>query len=311
MKCTFALSFVVFSLLTFAALGQTTTSMGGYCDTVSTFNAPFVLDGLGQSSTHGCTYLAFSPGATHPSALLGTLVRQNGTLENLYVKQFELNSAAMGGTVSIWVSPKTGGAAVQTPITCTPSFYTSAFYTCHNTSSTYSVVAGDRVMAVATPPSEQYMSPLTATIDLATTATTTTPTLGWCGSNSYASAFILFGMGQTSDSDCVWGPGTPVQPYFGQVLTKTGTLKNLYVKQEQIPAQPYAFGGTVNVWVNPKTGTSPIETSISCSLPTSGYQLVTCSNTTSTYSVQSGDQIIVIVTPSTGVSPIAATIDEQ
>ncbi len=310
MKSKFALSLAVLTLLTTAALAQTTTSMSGYCDTVSSY-APFVLNGLGTSATHACTYLAYLSGSTQVSGLLGTLVRQNGTLRNLYVKQFQLNSAPMGGTVTVFVNPKTGGAPVQTSITCTPSYYQSNFYICHNTSSTYSVVAGDRVIVVAAPSSGD-MSPLTATIDLVTTTTATTPTLGWCGSNSYSTPFMLFGMGQAADSNCVWGPGVPVQPYFGTAITKTGTLKNLYVKQEQIPAQPFAFGGTVNVWINPKTGTSPIQTSISCTLPTSGYRLVTCNNTAATYSVQSGDQMIVIVTPNGGgVSPVAATIDIQ
>ena len=310
MKSKFALSLAVLTLLTTAALAQTTTSMSGYCDTVSSY-APFVLNGLGTSATHACTYLAYLSGSTQVSGLLGTLVRQNGTLRNLYVKQFQLNSAPMGGTVTVYVNPKTGGAPVQTSITCTPSYYQSNFYICNNTSSTYSVVAGDRVIVVAAPSSGD-MSPLTATIDLVTTTTATTPTLGGCGSNSYSTPFMLFGMGQAADSNCVWGPGVPVQPYFGTAITKTGTLKNLYVKQEQIPVQPYAFGGTVNVWVNPKTGTSPIQTSISCTLPTSGYRLVTCNNTAATYSVQSGDQLIVIVTPNGGgVSPVAATIDIQ
>jgi aspartate 1-decarboxylase len=101
-----------------------------------------------------------------------------------------------------------------------------------------------------------------------------------------------------------------VQAWLGQVLTKSGTLRNLYVKQEQLNSAP--FGGTINVWVNPKTGTSPIQTSIACTLAPNG-NLYTCNNTAATYSVQTGDQVIVIVTPPGGntVSPMAATIDVQ
>lgn len=281
--------------------------MGGYCDTVSLPGQAFVLDGLGQSTSDVCTY---GPGSPNVSALLGTLVTENATLKNLYVKQFQLNGANMGGTARIWVNPKTGGIPVSTPLTCTLSYSSSNLYTCHNTASTYTVVAGDRVIAIVTPPSGQSISPVTATIDLATTTTATTPTVGYCGSVSYGTPFVLYGLGQMSNTNCTYGPGSPVQAWLGQVLTKTGTLKNLYVKQQQLNSAP--FGGTVNVWVNPKTGTSPIETSISCTLAANG-SLYTCSNTFSTYSVTTGDQVIVIVTPPGGntVSPMTATIDVQ
>lgn len=297
---------VVLALLSIATCNaQSTTSMGGYCDTVSNPGSAFVLKGLGQDTDNRCIY---GPGSPNVSAILGTLIGSNGTLQNLYVKQFQLNGANMGGTVRVWVNPKTGGIPVSTSITCSLSS-NGSLYTCHS-SSTYSVVAGDQVIVIVTPPSGQSISPVTATIDLATTTTATTPTAGYCGSVSYSTPFVLFGLGQKSNSNCTYGPGNPVQAWMGQVLTKTGTLKNLYVKQQQLNSAP--FGGTVSVWVNPKTGTSPVQTSISCTLAANGT-LYTCSNTASSYSVQTGDQVIVIVTPPGGqtVSPVTATIDVQ
>jgi hypothetical protein len=289
------------------AAGQTVTSFGGSCDTTSNPGAAFVLNGLGQTSTHNCT---FGPGSPTPSVFLGTLMRQNGTLQGLHVKQFELNSAVMGGTVTIWVNPKTGGLPVSTSISCSLGFSSSTLYLCSNTGNTFSVVSGDRVFAVVTPPPNVSISPVTATIDLTTTTTTTTPFSGLCGSVSFSTPFVLFGLGQMSDQNCVYGPGAPVQAFLGQVLTKTGTLRNLYVKQQQLNSAP--FGGTVTVWINPKTGTVPVQTPISCTLSLNG-SIATCNNTSSTFSVQTGDQVIVIVTPPGGmtVSPVTATIDVQ
>jgi hypothetical protein len=65
------------------------------------------------------------------------------------------------------------------------------------------------------------------------------------------------------------------------------------------------FGEAVNVWVNPRGGTSMIETSIACTLGANG-SLYTCSNRSVTYTVNAGDQVIVIVTPPSGetVSPV-------
>ncbi|MFZ0285377.1 MAG: hypothetical protein WAL32_09105 [Terriglobales bacterium] len=292
------------------ALAQTITAMGGYCDTVSDPGQAFVLDQLGQSGLPTSDQCTYGPGSPNVSVLLGALVKQSGTLENLYVKQFTLNGADMGGTVVIWDNPKTGGIPVNTGLTCNLAYAASGIYTCHNTSSTYSVVAGDRLIAVVTPPAGESISPVTATINIATTTTATTPTLGYCGSVSYSTPFVLNGLGQMSTTNCTYGPGSPVQAWMGQVITKTGTLKNLYVKQQQLNSAP--FGGTVNVWVNPRAGTSAVETSIACTLGSSG-SLYTCNNTSASYSVSAGDQVIVIVTPPGGetVSPVTATVDVQ
>lgn len=269
-----------------------------------------MLDQLGQSGLPTSDQCTYGPGSPNVSVLLGALVKQSGTLENLYVKQFTLNGADMGGTVVIWDNPKTGGIPVNTGLTCNLAYAASGIYTCHNTSSTYSVVAGDRLIAVVTPPAGESISPVTATINIATTTTATTPTLGYCGSVSYSTPFVLNGLGQMSTTNCTYGPGSPVQAWMGQVITKTGTLKNLYVKQQQLNSAP--FGGTVNVWVNPRAGTSAVETSIACTLGSSG-SLYTCNNTSASYSVSAGDQVIVIVTPPGGetVSPVTATVDVQ
>ena len=207
----------------------------------------------------------------------------------------------MGGTVVIWDNPKTArmqrGIPVNTGLTCNLAYAASGIYTCHNTSSTYSVVAGDRLIAVVTPPSGESISPVTATINIATTTTATTPTLGYCGSVSYSTPFVLNGLGKCLRRLHHYGPGNPVQAWMGQVITKTGTLKNLYVKQQQLNSAP--FGGTVNVWVNPRAGTSAVETSIACTLGSSG-SLYTCNNTSASYSVSAGNKVIVIVTPPGG-----------
>lgn len=296
---------VALALATSLMLAQTTTSLAGYCDTVSNPGVQFVLDGLGQTLTNNCT---FGPGTPTPSTLLGALIKQNGTIEDLYVKQFPLNGANMGGSITIWVNPKTGTLPFSTAITCTLGPSSNGLYQCHNTANGYTVVPGDRVIAVVSPPGGSSISPVTATLDLATTTTVLSPLSGYCGSNSFGTAFVLYGLGQTSNSNCVYGPGSPVQAWLGQVITKTGTLKNLYVKQQQLNSS--GMGGTVNVWVNPKTGSSPIQTAIACTVVPNG-SLYTCSNTFATYSVVTGDQVIVIVTPANAGSPFTATVDVQ
>jgi len=288
---------------------QTTVPLSGYCDTISNAGQQFVLNGLGQRSQSACTY---GPGSPNPSVFLGELVNQNGTIRNLYVKQSRLNSGVpMGGTVVIWVNKKTGGAPVNTFISCTPTFYTNDLWLCNNTSTTYSVVAGDRVIAIVTPPSGTTMNPVSASLDLVTSTTTLTPILGKCDSVSYAGqAFVLNGLGQRSTTACTYGPGNPVSPMLGEVVTKSGTLKNLYVKQPLFNWS--TLGGTVTVWVNPKTGAFPVQTSISCTLTGSG-DLYLCNNTASTHSVVVGDRVIVIATPpgSVSASPVIASIDLQ
>jgi hypothetical protein len=163
---------LLLALAASTAFSQTTTSMGGYCDTTSFPGQPFVLDGLGQVTSNQCTY---GPGSPNVSALLGKLITSNGTLKNLYVKQFQLNSANMGGTATICINPKTGTLPFVTSLSCSLSFSSSNLYTCHNIGNTVNVVAGDRIIAVVTPPGGVSISPVTATVDITTSATTTQP----------------------------------------------------------------------------------------------------------------------------------------
>jgi hypothetical protein len=285
--------------------GQTTVSFGGYCDTTSNPGQLFVLHGLGQNSATACTY-----GPGNPTVLIGQLVSQNGTLTNLVVKQQQLNGAPMGGTVTVWVNPKTSGAVIQTSISCSPSFFSSGLYKC-SSSNTYSVVAGDRIIVIGTPPPGTSISPVEATVDLATTSTAVQPFAGYCGSVSNTGLqFVLNGLGQNSNTNCVYGPGSPVSAFLGTVLPRTGTLKNLYVKQEQLNFAP--MGGSVSVWVNQKSGGSPVQTAIACALASSG-SLYLCNDTSHTFSVTTGDKVIVIVSPPGGqsISPVTATVDVQ
>ncbi len=308
MQSKIVFSFLLASMLMAAgvAQAQTTISLGGYCDSVSNPVQPFVLNGLGQNSLTTCTY-----GPGNPTVLIGQLITQSGTLTNLVVKQQQLNSAPMGGTVTVWVNPKTGGTAIQTAISCSLTFVSSGFYKC-SSASTFSVVAGDRITVIATPPSGTSMSPVEATVDVNTVATAYQSFAGYCGSVSNTGlAFVLNGLGQTTNTNCVYGPGSPsVSVFLGLAIPRTGTLKNLYVKQEQLNSAP--FGGTVNVWVNQKNGGTPVQTSISCSLAPSG-SLYLCNDTAHTFSVTTGDKVIVIVTPPPGlsVSPVTATVDVQ
>jgi len=307
---------VLFACL--SASAQSTVSLGGYCDTVSNPGLTFVPYGLGQQEVHttgtsagqSFTDCTFGPG-NPVSIYVGTVLTTNGTVRNLYVKQSPLNGAPMAGTVRIWVNPKTGGAPVQTSITCSISFQGGqGIYGCNDTLDTYAVVAGDKVIAIVTPPAGQSMSPVTVTVDVTTTATSTIPLSGHCYTVSNPGApFVLRGLGQRRRTSCDYEPGSPtVSLFLGEPITRSGTLKNLYVKQTQLNFAP--LGGTVTVWVNKKTGGSPVQTTITCSITT--YQgIYGCSNTANTYAVVPGDKVIVIVTPpgGTSISPVVATLD--
>ena len=287
---------------------QTTISLGGYCDSVSNPAQAFVLNGLGQITNTNCVY---GPGSPDISVFLGQAIPQSGTLTNLVVKEQQLNSAPMGGTATVWVNQKTGGAVVQTSISCNLAFFSTALYKC-NSAATFSVVAGDRIIVIVTPPNGQSMSPVEATVDINTVSTAYQTFVGYCGSVSNTGlAFVLNGLGQTTNTNCVYGPGSPnVSVFLGQAIPRTGTIKSLYVKQQQLNFAP--FGGTVSVWINQKNGGSPVQTSISCSLVQQG-SLALCNDTLHTFSVTTGDKVIVIVTPPSNlsISPVTATIDVQ
>lgn len=288
-------------------------SYGGYCDTTSNPGQSFVLYGLGQraQATYGsgpytaCTY---APG--NPSVLLGELVQGTGTLTNLVVKQQQLNGAAMGGTVTIWINPEIGGPALQTSISCTLAFVSTGLYQCIS-SGTYLARGGDRIIAIVMPPSGTSVSPVEATIDWSYTV----PGFafgGYCGSVSNpGQAFVLDGLGQGTNQNCVYGPGSPnVSAFLGTALSTSGPnvfLSNLYVKQEQLNSA--AMGGTVTVWINPKSGGPPVQTNMGCTLTPSGT-LYTCSDLSHPYTAHNGDKIIVIVTPPPGqsISPVIATL---
>jgi hypothetical protein len=135
---------------------------------------------------------------------------------------------------------------------------------------------------------------------------------GYCDTTSNpGQAFELNGLGQRTSTNCTYSPGSPNPSVFqGELVTQNGTIRNLYVKQQQLNFSN--MGGTATVWINPKAGGLPTVTSISCNLSFSTSTLYLCSNTGSAYTVVPGDRVLVVVTPSPGlsISPVSATLDE-
>jgi hypothetical protein len=259
-----------------------------------------------------------------PDVWLGESATINGTLTNLYVKQQQLERAPgewtpMGGLVEIWINKKSGGVPISTGISCQlPSV--SSFATCSSAAG-YPVEAGDRIIAIATPYSNE-LSALKATVDIlpGSNPGTTIPLTGYCKSPGNAGgSSVLFGLGQRSTDDCWVAPAALSAPYtsisatLGEMIPSpgpinSGVLTNLAVKQE-LTTSGGGLGGTVSVWLNPKSGT-PEKTSISCTLTPSTSNFAFCSSNQS-IGAAPGDKVIVVADAPSGASaaPLSATLD--
>jgi hypothetical protein len=130
-------------------------AISGGCITES-FNVPFVLNGLGQNNTTNCNYGPGSP----ISPTLGNVVPHTGILSSLQVVQTSLSSGDnFGGQIQIYLEPFNGaGGWIATSITCTltesilnPLESTTS---CSDSSHTVSVTAGQKVLALVTPPTD-------------------------------------------------------------------------------------------------------------------------------------------------------------
>jgi hypothetical protein len=144
----------------------------------------------------------------------------------------------------------------------------------------------------------------------------TTAVTGKCLTHSFTTAYVLNGLGQSSTTDCTYGPGSPINTTLGTGLLISGTLKNLQVVQTSITSGD-AFGGLIQVYLEPFNQAGGwVQTSITCSLPQSSgnafNSTTTCSDTSHSTQVQAGQKILVLVTPSnnsSSLAPVSAVVN--
>ena len=133
---------------------------------------------------------------------------------------------------------------------------------------------------------------------------------GGCITESFATPYVLNGLGQRSTNDCTYGPGSPMNRTLGTVIPHSGTLSGLQVVQTSISSGD-AFGGLIQVFLEPFDQSSGwTQTNISCSLASSSNNpfnsTTTCSDFLDSAAVQVGQKILVLVTPpSTGFASFA------
>jgi hypothetical protein len=318
-----------------SALGQN-IQLSGNCTMFANAGQSFVLNGLGQRDSMACT---FGPANQVSGVAWGEAVVSAGQLTSLKVKQSPppgYTGTPNGGTLTITVYPKKGTAPVSTGISCVLAG-SGDNYSCSSNAS-YSVVPGDRVIATVAPPSSTSVNPVSATVEIVPASSGQAAFPGYCDTvaeqrNSLGQAvpfppFVLNALGQQatalgqqmSDTACDFftptAPsvfvGTPIAKapgdgYTGFSYAMAGTLSNLFAKQQQHSdpgSNPGQNGGAVQVWINPKTGGLPVQTALGCSLGP-------CQDSTHTYTVNPGDQVIVRIDPGNIllVNPVAASVD--
>lgn len=129
----------------------------------------------------------------------------------------------------------------------------------------------------------------------------TTALHGNCVTESYATPYVLNGLGQNVSSNCTYGPGSPINPVLGTVVPYTGILSGLQVVQTSLSSSGN-FGGTIQVYLESfdQVGGWSV-TSLTCTLQaSSGHPLnstTSCSDLSHTQSVTAGQKILVLVTP--------------
>ena len=150
--------------------GDGSYALSGYCNSVSDPGNSYVLFGLGQRTSPGCSYL---PGTPVASSLGEAFVppgpaNATWTLKRLFSKQQTIGGAGtLGGTVKAWINPKSGGLPVPTPITCSLAASQGGLYACSDTTHSYVVNVGDRVIVIVTPSGgNTSLAPVAATIEV-------------------------------------------------------------------------------------------------------------------------------------------------
>jgi hypothetical protein len=139
---------------------------------------------------------------------------------------------------------------------------------------------------------------------------------GNCITESFATPYVLNNLGQTSTTNCTYGPGSPINPVLGTVIPFSGVLSTLQVVQTSL-SNSDNFGGQVQVYLEPFSQSGGwTVTSLTCTLTaSSGNSLnstTTCTDGTHTTSVSAGQKILVSVTPpsngSGAFAPVAAEL---
>ena len=204
------------------------------------------------------------------------LTASGGTLKNL---RMEVATAPGAGTSRAFTLRKNGA---NTAVTCTISGTATS---CTDTANSVAVVAADDVSVSSVPTS----SPLTSVASWTLVFTSTTT----------AESLLMGGLGQGLDPATRWGPAVGLSKQNGNgavrsLVSVSGTVKNLYVEQDEAPGD----GKTATYTVN-KNGT---DSAITCQI--TGGTAITCSDTANSFTVVAGDWIAVKAAGVTAINGI-------